>query len=118
MTLRVVVGAVQSAEMGVWTAKLTPGGVRRLGEVMSSHGTRSVIGIEEPEFDAAAESLSMRPDKTVVLNVGTLNDAVLIDLGRLDLGESPLSAVPERDVAEPAPTRKGDHAFLDECKHH
>jgi len=114
VVLRILIQSVEDAQMGLWTTKLTPGEVRRLGDAKASLGTRSVIGLEGPEFDGAAKSLSVSPDKIVVLNVGSLDDTVLVDLGQLD---APRSAdwLHRVDDEPKGTTTGGDQAFLEDC---
>ena len=115
MNLRVAISDVTKIGTGAWTARLTPAEVRRLGESASSIGKRSVVGVADPNFSEAIRELSIAPDETTVLNVGTTDETLIIDLGR-NAAEDDVESMPALGPLEAnTPMRKGDKAFLSEC---
>lgn len=121
MALRLSVGGVKPIGQGVWVAKLTPAEVRHFGDGKSSHGAKSVLGVTQPDFRQEALTLSLDPDNASVLNIGTSNEALIVDLGMSDVTQThPEEGI--KDGGERAkkanPTGKGDEAFLAECRYH
>jgi hypothetical protein len=121
MALRLAVAGVKVIGHGVWVAELTPAEVRRFGDGKSSVGAKSVLGVTQPDFSREALTLSLDPDHASVLNIGTTNEALIIDLGIIDerqahSGEG-ITAGGDR-WREANPTGKGDQAFLAECRRH
>jgi hypothetical protein len=121
MALRLAVAGVKAIGQGVWVAELTPAEVRRFGEGKSSRGAKSVLGVTQPDFSREALTLSLNPDHASVLNIGTTNEALIIDLGAIGArqthsGEGTSAGGGGGQKADP--TGKGDQAFLAECRRH
>lgn len=121
MALRLAVGGVKAIGQGVWVAELTPAEVRRFGDGKSSFGAKSVLGVTQPDFSHEALTLSLNPNDASVLNIGTSNEVLIVDLGMSDVRqphpEEGIKAGAER-AKMASPTGKGDEAFLAECRRH
>jgi hypothetical protein len=110
MALRLAVAGVKAIGPGVWAAELTPTEARRFGDGRSSLGAKSVLGVTQLDFSREALTLSLSPDDAFVLNIGTTNEALIIDLGMI--GGEDINAGGYGEKA------KGDQAFLIECRRH
>jgi hypothetical protein len=88
-----------------WGARVSPADLRKLGGG-KGRGSRSVVGVEIAEFNAATRSLTVDPDQLVVLNVGTSDETVFIEIGQAQRG----------DHGEFTGPQSGDAAFLLECR--
>ena len=108
MSVRLVISEAVLLGHSLWIAPLTPADVRRFGEVRHSSGARSVVGLGGWEFDPTTQQLSVDLDKILVLNVGTSDEALLVDLGE-SAGETKKS---NREQSGP---RAGDQQFVVEC---
>ncbi|RWG58666.1 MAG: hypothetical protein EOQ64_07285 [Mesorhizobium sp.] len=62
---------------GIWSGSTPPHTLQMLGEPKTSKGTISVLGVEEPVFDANAKNVRFDAARTTVLNLGT-SDRLLI----------------------------------------
>jgi hypothetical protein len=96
----------------VWAAALTPAEIARLGTPAASVGERSVIGVTRPHFEPDRRVLSFDPGAARILNKGAQSTAIIVDLGEAAQADAP--GLPDDDDA----FRRGDDAFIDECRAH
>jgi hypothetical protein len=96
----------------VWAAALTPAEIARLGTPAASVGERSVIGVTRPHFEPDRRVLSFDPGAARILNKGAQSTAIIVDLGEAAQADAP--GLPDYDDA----FRRGDDAFIDECRAH
>ena len=123
MGLKLLIGDAVAIGPGVWNAQLAPADVRRLGDGKNSIGERSIVGLFRASFDAAKSVLSISPDDTSVLNIGTTNEALFVDLRGNPANvilDPPPGLSPRFGIAEVKhrATGIGDRAFLGECQRH
>ena len=121
MGLKMSVEGVTLIGQGVWTGPLSPAEVRRFGECRTSVGSTSVLGLTRPAYSQATQTLSIDPDDASVLNIGTTDKALFVDLGWVEQSEvRHAERTPMSDKSEKAtmPTGLGDQAFLTECRRH
>jgi len=82
VALRISITDVSAQGAGVWSVRLTPADVRRLGDSRSSFGCRSVLATTGAIFNDATRELSVAPGATTVLNIGATDDALVIEVGQ------------------------------------
>ena len=97
----------------VWAAALTPAEIARLGTPAASVGERSVIGVTRPHFEQDRRVLSFDPGAARILNKGAQSTAIIVDLGEAARADTP--GLPDDDDGA---FRRGDDAFIDECRGH
>ena len=97
----------------VWAAALTPAEIARLGTPAASVGERSVIGVTRPHFEPDRRVLSFDPGAARILNKGAQSTAIIVDLGEAARADAP--DLPDDDDGA---FRRGDDAFIDECRAH
>ncbi len=97
----------------VWAAALTPAEIARLGTPAASVGERSVIGVTRPHFEQDRRVLSFDPGAARILNKGAQSTAIIVDLGEAARADAP--GLPDDDDGA---FRRGDDAFIDECRGH
>ena len=121
MALKMSVGGVTAIEKGVWTGQLSPADIRRFGECRTNVGAISVLGLTRPVFSPDTQTLSIDPDDASVLNIGTSDKALFLDLGRQGepevRGAQRVSRSDQFDKAD-VPAAIGDQAFIVECRRH
>jgi hypothetical protein len=109
-------GAVTELSTGIWHTKLAPADVRRLGEGKTQCNGKSVIGIGHAEFDTKLSRLLLDPAETAILNIGTSDDVLIVDMGAANtLAVSPAT---ERPPVHPSPSSHGDKAFIAASEQH
>jgi len=126
VALRISITDVSAQGAGVWSVRLTPADVRRLGDSRSSFGCRSVLATTGAIFNDATRELSVAPGATTVLNIGATDDALVIEVGqRGDVVEAEDAEAEDtiksynfiESVAGHRKTlERGDAAFLAECR--
>jgi len=115
MAFEIALAAVKPVTDGVWSARLNPSDVKRLGEAQRMSGNKSVIGVLSPIYSSELQRLFIEPAKTTVFNVGDTDAVLVVDLGV----DSAPSGRHQPDVYKAAavPTvNNGDAAFLAACK--
>ena len=121
MSLRLTVGDAKALEEGVWFAELTPAEVCRFGNAKNSFGAISVVGVAQPDFDPQRLELTLNPNDALVLNIGASNRTLIVDIGGRDTLQMPSKAgtrAYQSGLRQPSDKRKGDRAFLAECRKH
>lgn len=99
-----------------WQAKLGEADVRRLGDPKVRVGQKSIIAVTQPRFNSDTKTLSFRPESAVVLNIGTNDDAVFIDVGPYNI-EKTQPTLSNQVKYQKATIGKGDgdESFLKDC---
>lgn len=105
MAVRLVVSDVVRLDDKIWLAPLSPDDARRFGDTKTCMGQRSVLGVTAADFDEATGALSIDPAKTVLLNIGSSGEAVVVDLGCNDAAKASQEELPTT----------GDQRFVAEC---
>ena len=121
MTLKLAVGNVKANGRGIWSAELTPAEMRRFGDGRSSFGAMSVLGVTKSDYDQETRTLFLDPDAASVLNIGTSNEALIIDLGIREPNQTHHAKrlkIGGENAVKSEPTGRGDDAFLAECQRH
>jgi len=121
MALRHSIGDVHVVAEGIWRARLTPAEIRRLGDGRNGRGKKSIVGVWCAGFDVNAGMLALDPDAVVVMNIGTSDEVIFLDLGDIDVASLPTihsTHLPGDDAQIPIPTGRGDKAFIADCKQH
>ena len=106
MSLLVTAQNVTQVSDGVWLLEMPPHQVRHFGRPSSAAGPRSVLLLNECEFDADRRQLTFKIDEAVALNVGTTSRAIGIDA---QIAEVPAQASRTDGAVAAGP---GDRAFL------
>src|SRR5262245_12799105 len=65
----------------IWDAQLTGAEARRLGEPKGRRGLRSIISVTEARFFPEQGLLSFSPERATVLNIGSSDNTLIIDIG-------------------------------------
>lgn len=112
MALQISISDATSLGFGVWSVPLAPADIRRLGDVRSSLGRRSVLATTGAQFDDATGQLSIALEATVVWNIGTGNEALVVEMGQADGDPQSQNEVDERGST----LGTGDAAFLAACR--
>jgi hypothetical protein len=109
MGLQHSITSVTQLADGIWAAPLTPAEVRSLGGCRLNQGRRSIVATAGPQFNEATSQLSISPGTTLVLNVGTDDQTLILDL-KLSAGDrvtrKQMGSLPGR----------GDGAFFAACE--
>src|SRR5262245_37381372 len=121
MSLKVTIENVKVFGSEVWGARLTGAEVRRLGEPKARGGQRSIISVTGARFVQDAGLLSFYPEHAAVLNIGSTDDALIIDIGHdASADTEPASSKDTEpaysDTRSSEPVGSGDEAFLAECR--
>ncbi len=114
MPLRLTIENVEPFGPNVWGAHLTGAEVRRLGQPRTSEGRRSIISVKDGRFVEEERLLSFSPEHANVLNVGSTDDALIIDIGSDASGD--IGPAASSTAAQSEPLGSGDAAFLAECR--
>jgi hypothetical protein len=115
MSLRLTIENVQAFGPDIWGAHLTGAEVRRLGEPKVRGGRRSIISVTDARFAQEARLLSFSPEHAAVLNIGSSDNALIIDIGN-DASAEIESPHTKNNAPRPEPLGSGDAAFLAECR--
>lgn len=99
----------------IWGARLAGAEVRRLGDPKSRLGLKSIISVSEARFVQETRQLSFSPEHAVVLNIGSTDDALIIDVGN-DISVEAPRPIAKDLVSNHEPLGSGDAAFLAECR--
>lgn len=78
MQIQVTIDEAVEVSTGVWSADLSPANVRQLGKPSADAGGRSILVINEPDYDSGAKRLAFSINAAHVLNVGTSNRALFV----------------------------------------
>jgi hypothetical protein len=107
MSIMLVIGDVHEVDRGIWTAQLAPSEVLRLNDAKPMRTLRrSIVAVSGVEFDGSSNRLFVDPSKASVLNVGTTDQAVIIDVGPEDHSGTVRLSEPNL----------GDEEFLRSCQ--
>ncbi len=82
MGLRVVVDGARQLDPGIWLLDLAPHQVQLLGECRDSRGQRSILMVDDPEFDSDKGELEFDADRAWPINIGVSSEAVAIAVRR------------------------------------
>jgi hypothetical protein len=99
---------------GCWIAKLRPSEVRqRLGQSRSMQGARSVVGVLNADYHNG--QLAFPLNRAVVLNIGTSDETIFVDLAS---GPQAAGSVPRNIEQQPIESNPlgSDAMFLSECR--
>jgi hypothetical protein len=80
MGMQMVITGAQEQGTGIWVANAPPHQLSMLGQPRSSVGARSILLVHEPTYDQASLALRFDADDLTVLNLGSSNTVVVLDL--------------------------------------
>ncbi|MFT6657228.1 MAG: hypothetical protein ACJAZW_000376 [Maritalea sp.] len=103
---------VNSLGSGTWIAPLSPFEARRFGQNPLVKGGRSIIAVSSPEYDVETRTLTVNYDGVLTLNIGEIEEAVLVDLNPQDVLKAQRQ---DTDVLHPS---AADIDFIAACKSH
>jgi hypothetical protein len=107
MGLMVTARNARQLAADIWSFEMPPNQVRFFGECRKAEGTRSVLLIANPQFDAKSGGLAFDSEEVVPLNVGSTSSAVALSAG-IDRNRSVATGGPEEIF------QSGDQEFLAE----
>ncbi|QNP43468.1 hypothetical protein H9L15_01245 [Sphingomonas daechungensis] len=107
MSLLITATNVTELGNGMWLFDMPPHQVRHFGRPSSATGPRSVLLLNDCEFDPEQQHLRFKIDEVTALNVGTTSQAVGIDAQLQD--EAFLPSKPATHAVSAGP---GDRNFL------
>lgn len=108
MGMRLTIEDASRLDHDLWSAPLTPAEVRRLGDGQISVEARSVVAVARPDFDQAARTLSLDPNLITVLNVGSSDNVLFLEIAS--------DAPSNKEIAGTVKRSEGDESFLTESK--
>jgi hypothetical protein len=103
---------VEEIGPGVWITRLNPSDVRRFGHNTPSLGSRSVVAVVSPNYDACTSTLTVRLNGLSPISVGQREDTVILDLEHSDSPNSDLSKATQTTAPEI------DQDFIAACRLH
>lgn len=110
--MKIILENAAKAEDGIWEAQLPPHEAAMFGQPKTTLGPRSVLLVEDPEYEAASELLRVEAGSVVLLNLGTTQKALLIDATTKNLTRPVLREPDGPPGAGTEPMGPGDREFV------
>jgi hypothetical protein len=115
MGLQIAIGDAKSIGPGLWSAKVSPLDVKRLGNSQLAVGSRSIVGVWKPAYELATRRLLIEPAQATVFNVGDTDEVFVIDLGAPE-GHADRKVVGKLDQESALNLGNDDLSFLAACR--
>jgi hypothetical protein len=117
MSYVISIPEAQNIAPGIWSARIPPSDLRRLGQARSQSGARSIVGAVGQSPALLDGALSVAPADIVILNLGTTEETLVLHLGQSLVSEGPRIMQTQITHSNNGSVfERGDEQFIASCK--